>query len=141
MYLSSYLSRSAFLPSEYIGGQVRGLIKWASEYVDRKGDSPPTVEYDEFGRACVRPQIGAHELFYCVVQSACYVLCFHGVKMALEQREIRAYWENTVSSIYDPLRVCLRSGEYMYLTPSFHGVCEYMYLTPPFNPLLLLYTY
>ncbi|KAJ1399794.1 RNA polymerase I-specific transcription initiation factor RRN3-domain-containing protein, partial [Ochromonadaceae sp. CCMP2298] len=109
MYLSSYLSRSAFLPSEYIGGQVRGLIKWASEYVDRKGDSPPTVEYDEFGRACVRPQIGAHELFYCVVQSACYVLCFHGVKMALEQREVRGHWENTVSSMYDPLRVCLRS--------------------------------
>lgn len=71
------------------------------------------IEYDEFGRAFVREvTVSRHELFYSVVQSVCYTLCFHGVELAEKQREsepARANWETIVSSKYDPLRYCLKS--------------------------------
>lgn len=71
------------------------------------------IEYDEFGRAFVREvTVSRHELFYSVVQSVCYTLCFHGVDLAEKQRDleaVRLHWETIVSSKYDPLRYCLKS--------------------------------
>lgn len=71
------------------------------------------IEYDEYGRAFVREvTVSRHELFYSVVQSVCYTLCFHGVELAEMQRDqeaVRVHWETVVSSKYDPLRYCLKS--------------------------------
>jgi hypothetical protein len=51
-------------------------------------------------------------LFYAVVQSACYTLCFHGVELAVLHRndaKVRSNWELVVSSTFDPLRFCLKT--------------------------------
>lgn len=71
------------------------------------------VEFDEFGRAFVREvTVSRHELFYSVVQAACYTLCFYGVSMAARQRDdeaVRRCWETVVSCKFDPLRYCLKT--------------------------------
>jgi hypothetical protein len=71
------------------------------------------VEFDEFGRAFVREvTVSRHELFYSVVQAACYTLCFYGVSMAARQREddaVRRCWETVVTCKFDPLRYCLKT--------------------------------
>ena len=83
-------------------------------------------EIDEFGRARSKPspllsqsvaaqtaeQKGKHELFYCSVQAACYILCFHGTDMAhsqCAQEADRIKWERVISCRFVPLRFCLSS--------------------------------
>ena len=76
-------------------------------------DPLENVEFDEFGRAFVREvTVSRHELFYSVVQAACYTLCFYGVEMASclrDQAAVQRDWETVVCCKFDPLRYCLKS--------------------------------
>eukprot|EP01038_Epipyxis_sp_PR26KG_P004481 gene4481-6332_t len=72
-------------------------------------------EYDEYGRKTVNAidnHLSRHEVFYAVVQAACYILCFYGVNIAnihCSSQVWRQAWAIIVMSYYDPLRYCLKS--------------------------------
>lgn len=134
MYLSSYLSRAAFLPLQFVGEQLDALVRWAACYSSSSsssaaagtslGDScyEDTPDLDELGRAVPKRcnTASRHELFYSVVQSISYILCYHGVDLVVkhsQQEGMRLLWEQIVLSQLQPYRFCLKSvrGEFLKL--------------------------
>ena len=127
MYLSSYLSRAAFLPLQFVSEQLDGLVRWAACYsssssaVSSLGRCDDTPDLDELGRAVPsRNTASRHELFYSVVQSISYILCYHGVDLVSkhsQQAGMRSLWESIVLSRLEPYRYCLKSvrGEFLKL--------------------------
>lgn len=126
MYLSSYLSRAAFLPLQFVGEQLDGLVRWAASYSCSavsapEGCSDDSPDLDELGRAVPnRNTASRHELFYSVVQSISYILCYHGVDLVVkhsQQEGMRSLWERIVLSQLQPYRFCLKSvrGEFLKL--------------------------
>lgn len=128
MYLSSYLSRAAFLPLQFVGEQLDGLVRWAASYSYSfsalsapEGCCDESPDLDELGRAVPnRNTASRHELFYSVVQSISYILCYHGVDLVMkhsQQEGMRSLWERIVLSQLQPYRFCLKSvrGEFLKL--------------------------
>lgn len=128
MYLSSYLSRAAFLPLQFVGEQLDGLVRWAASYSYSfsalsapEGCCDESPDLDELGRAVPnRNTASRHELFYSVVQSISYILCYHGVDLVVkhsQQEGMRSLWERIVLSQLQPYRFCLKSvrGEFLKL--------------------------
>lgn len=59
-----------------------------------------------------------HETFYCSVQAACYILCFHGIELASQQRIsscLRSDWEKIFTSSLEPLKYCFFSVRVEFL--------------------------
>ena len=62
--------------------------------------------------------IQQHETFYCAVQAAAYVACFHGVYLLHEHMSnetIRRQWEYILTSSLNPLKYCLHSVKSEFL--------------------------
>ena len=59
-----------------------------------------------------------HETFYCCVQAAAYISCFHGVYLLHEHmcnESIRRQWECVLTATLNPLKYCLHSVKSEYL--------------------------
>jgi len=112
------------------------LVLWANDYVQENhlsgGDSGlvgsvhamslNNMSLDGQGRVldgCDQPLVcDRHLVFYCVVQAACYVLCFHGTSLAAshsDSAQLRAAWERVLSCELDPLRYCIKTVKWEFV--------------------------
>lgn len=65
----------------------------------------------------------AHETFYCAVEAACYILCFHGPEMMeihCRTSYLKDDWYRIVSHSLHPLRYCLQTVRIEFLKLSLH---------------------
>lgn len=88
----------------------------ADSFIDR-------VEYDEYGRLqVVNHKVTNHELLYAVVQSVCYILCFHGLDLARDQRRdifLQHCWNLVFTSRFEPMRYVIKSVRSEFLKLAF----------------------
>jgi len=77
------------------------------------------IDYDDYGRMYIKEHtVGQHELFYAIVQSLCYTLCFYGLPLTTLQQQspyIIYYWNYLFVSRFDPLRYCLKTVKNEFL--------------------------
>lgn len=62
--------------------------------------------------------LSTHETFYCCMQAALYICCFHGtgaVGSIIESEEKRRMWELVLTSSLQPLKFCLQSVQIEFL--------------------------
>lgn len=104
LYLASYISRAIYIDSKVVNDIVSDLVTWCGTYVSLFSTSQNTLsspksssnnafqqdidfgELDELGRlvppdSSLQSILNRHETFYCAVQAACYICCFHGVEI------------------------------------------------------------
>jgi len=136
MYYSSFIARASFLAPESVSELAGKLVLWASDYVQEnhlsEGDgglsgsvhalSLNSMSLDGRGRVlegCEQLVVSdRHLVFYCVVQAACYVLCFHGASLAASHSSsasLRAAWERVLGCELDPLRYCIKSIKWEFV--------------------------
>jgi len=105
-YISSYVARAKFMPTNDVRAVVRILCRWLSEFVDVR-----SVD-------CVGPDVRKFRPFYCVVQAIMYIFCFRWREL---REEVEDEWgvaeiswtagldvmQKVITSRFNPLKVCL----------------------------------
>lgn len=85
----------------------------SSSAVDNTSSSGNRYEYDEYGRLqLVHHKVLDHELFYVIIQSICYILCFYGAEMMkaqLQSTHLLHCWNLVFSSKFEPIRYVIKS--------------------------------
>jgi len=113
-YVGSYLSRALLVPQKLLKNSLGVLVTWVHEYLDRVG-------------ARAAADFKTHNLFYNVVQTILYIICFHS-GVLFEGERGRDFFEKMdlariVGSSLNPLMFCLAT-----VVGEFSRICFYMKL-------------
>jgi len=97
-YVGSFLSRASYVPHDLVKKGLNQLFIWMHQYIDRQGDR-------------VLPDPDVHALFYSVVQSTCYIVCFYQSSIfdGLSGREYfdSLNFERIAACRLNPLKFCV----------------------------------
>lgn len=112
---------STFVPTESCGNLAALLSSSVAVSEGATANSSPSVQSNSSqppspvaAGGCLRQtDLQKHETFYCCVQAAAYVACFHGTALLqdVNQRKdsLRRLWERVLSCSHAPLKYCLQS--------------------------------
>ncbi|KAK8798826.1 hypothetical protein WA158_007910 [Blastocystis sp. Blastoise] len=110
-YCASFVCRALYIELDVVKSVLYYLIHWVKAYIDiyQKQENP------------LYAGSPGHTLFYSVIQSVCYILCFCGRRIARDpagMRFLRQWnWKEIMDSSLEPLRYCISSvtTEFIYL--------------------------